>query len=128
MERVAGELVVADEPIAEARVFVAERAAMAVGMAALGVTEIDANAPGFRPVEIDALFVAPEAIATGVGRALWDHLAGAARAQGATCLIVESDPNAVGFYQRMGAQATGQMSAPAPPMRRLPILVHRLDT
>ena len=64
---------------------------------------------------------------SGVGRAMWDHLAATARDLGGTQLHIESDPNAVEFYLAMGADDTGTLSKPVPPNRRLPVLVYALD-
>ena len=47
----------------------------------------------------------------GFGRALFEHAEKIAQEQGATRLIIVSDPHALGFYQRMGATVYGQQSA-----------------
>jgi GNAT superfamily N-acetyltransferase len=67
-------------------------------------------AAGERPHEaqINLLFVEPDAIGTGAGRALWDHLVAKARAEGYRRLRIESDPFALGFYQSMGACLSGK--------------------
>jgi GNAT superfamily N-acetyltransferase len=56
-------------------------------------------------VELEHLWVSPEHIGTGIGRALFDHAVRRAAALGATTLSIEADPNAEGFYRRMGAWA-----------------------
>ena len=48
-------------------------------------------------LDIDMLFVEPQFIGKGIGKALFTHICMAARATSAKRLIVESDPNAQGF-------------------------------
>ena len=75
-------------------------------------------------VWIDHLWVSPEHIGTGVGRALFTHAAGVAASTGAPALEIESDPNAEGFYKQMGARRVGeQVSEIDGAMRVLPLLV-----
>ena len=57
--------------------------------------------------QIGAFFVAPNAQGRGVGRALWQAIRAHAKATGADVLTLDSDPNAVGFYQRLGFVVTG---------------------
>lgn len=59
-------------------------------------------------LELEHLWVEPDRIGTGVGRALFEHALGRAASLGATALEVEADPNAEGFYLRMGARRTGE--------------------
>ena len=61
-----------------------------------------------REVELEHLWVSPEHIGTGIGRALLDHAVRRAAALGATTLSIEADPNAEGFYRRMGARRVGE--------------------
>lgn len=58
---------------------------------------------------LDHLWVAPEQIGSGLGRRLFEHALGQARALGAARLELEAEPNAVGFYQHMGAVVTGSI-------------------
>jgi GNAT superfamily N-acetyltransferase len=53
---------------------------------------------------LDHLWVVPERIGSGIGRALFAHALDRARALGASRMEFECDPHAVGFYKRMGAQ------------------------
>ncbi len=50
------------------------------------------------------LFVLPEFIGQGVGRALFEDALEQTRRFGANRMEWESDPHAVGFYRRLGAQ------------------------
>lgn len=59
-------------------------------------------------IELEHLWVLPERMGTGVGRALLEHAAGRAADLGAETLGIEADPNAEGFYRRMGARRVGE--------------------
>ena len=51
------------------------------------------------------------------------HAAGVAAATGATVMEIESDPNAEGFYKRMGATRVGEVAAEIEGEKRvLPLL------
>lgn len=52
---------------------------------------------------LDHLWVLPEFIGQGLGAFLFRHALTRSRKQGASILKIESDPNAVGFYEKMGA-------------------------
>jgi GNAT superfamily N-acetyltransferase len=60
------------------------------------------------PVEgtavLDHLWVAPGSMRVGIGTRLFSWAAAMAREQGAAAMEWESDPNAVGFYRRMGGR------------------------
>ena len=75
----------------------------------------DAHAAGYYALERDGdrlrledLFLAPSQIGHGLGRQLFEHAVQTARALRVAELLIESDPNAEGFYLRMGAQRIGQ--------------------
>jgi N-acetylglutamate synthase-like GNAT family acetyltransferase len=57
--------------------------------------------------ELDDLWVEPRAMGLGSGTALFRHTAARARELGARELRWEAEPNAVGFYERMGAETVG---------------------
>jgi len=57
--------------------------------------------------ELDLFFTANAAQGTGVGRRLFQAMAGRARALGAACVVISSNPEAAGFYRRMGAVDVG---------------------
>jgi GNAT superfamily N-acetyltransferase len=91
------------------------------GMVALG--------PGERPdtLDLDKLFVEPQRIRTGVGRALIAHAIDEARRRGATRLTILSDPYAAGFYERNGARLIGEAPSDAIPGRSVPFYEVKLD-
>jgi predicted N-acetyltransferase YhbS len=59
-------------------------------------------------LELEHLWVLPEFIGRGVGRALFEHAIRKAASLGAEALRLEADPNAEGFYRRMGARRAGE--------------------
>lgn len=60
--------------------------------------------------ELDDLFVEPEWMRIGVGRMLVADLASRAAFVGARFVDVIANPNALGFYERVGFRATGEIS------------------
>ena len=64
-------------------------------------------AEGRACARLEHLWVAPDAMGRGVGRALFAHAVGCAKARGCCTLEIESDPYAVSFYERMGARRVG---------------------
>ncbi len=97
------------------------------------VAEIDGRVVGFYGFEpeaegvgLDYLFIENEFIGRGIGRALWDHAATTARNLGHSALIVVSDPNAEGFYLRMGCRRIGTRPSELEPGRQLPLLLYDL--
>ena len=60
-------------------------------------------------MELEHLWVLPEHMGLGLGRALFDHALGRAAALDAEVLGIEVDPNAEGFYRRMGARRVGEI-------------------
>src|ERR1700722_2194738 len=58
-------------------------------------------------LHLEDLFVLPSEMGRGVGRALFRHARQRARELGFAFIVVQSDPNAAGFYERMGAERIG---------------------
>ncbi|HVC74975.1 MAG TPA: GNAT family N-acetyltransferase [Candidatus Micrarchaeaceae archaeon] len=61
---------------------------------------------------LDNFFLLPAHIGSGVGRLMWEEAVQRAQDQGAKRMTLEADPNAAGFYDRMGARLTGIVTAP----------------
>ena len=57
--------------------------------------------------ELDLFFTANDAQGNGVGRRLFEAMTERARALGATGVVISSNPEAAGFYRRMGAVDVG---------------------
>ena len=74
-------------------------------------------------LRLEHLWVAPARIGAGVGRVLFEHAMDRAAALGAGSVEIEADPNAEGFYRRMGARRIGQANSEIEGQNRtLPLL------
>lgn len=80
-------------------VWLAEETGAVVGFFAL--------IPHGADLELDLFFTANEAQGTGLGRRLFEAMAARARALAAACVVISSNPEAAGFYRRMGAVDIG---------------------
>ena len=109
------ELTVTRELLSSRTVRVAEDAGAIVGFH--GVTR---DGDDF---ELAWLFVAPEAMGRGIGAALLADAGAVTRAAGGSTLVIAADPNAVGFYERAGARAFGEIPSDSIAGRVLPLLV-----
>jgi GNAT superfamily N-acetyltransferase len=119
LERCRAELTLAASDVIARRTAVAERGGAVVGFVTL---------EGVPPRgELGALFVEPDDIGSGAGRALWAHVCAAARAEGFAHLIIDADPGAVGFYRTMGARQIGEHPSGSVPGRLLPRFEYALD-
>jgi GNAT superfamily N-acetyltransferase len=63
---------------------------------------------------LDKLFVEPDRIGTGLGKALWLHAVATARDLGITELMLDADPNATPFYRAMGCTWLGEQATTWP--------------
>ena len=77
-------------------------------------------------VWLEKLFVDPGAMGRGIGRALFTWAIDAARERGGRVLVIEADPQAVPFYQRLGAVPAGHAPSASIPGRALPVLHYSL--
>jgi N-acetylglutamate synthase-like GNAT family acetyltransferase len=59
--------------------------------------------------ELEHMWVLPKYIGTGVGRFLFENIRERARDLKVSGLEISSDPNAEGFYERMGATRIGEV-------------------
>lgn len=79
-------------------------------------------------MHLDHLWIAPHAMGRGIGRALFEHALAQTKSLGHRTLKVESDPNAEGFYTRMGARRVGVNVTNIDGQRReLPLLLYDLE-
>ena len=63
----------------------------------------------------------------GIGKALLEHALTRCREIGVDIFEIKSDPNAQGFYERMGAKKVGQIAGEVDGhLRVLPILAMKL--
>jgi GNAT superfamily N-acetyltransferase len=78
---------------------------------------------GYR-LELEHLWVSPAWIGLGAGRLLFEHAMSEAASRGASAVEIEADPNAEGFYLRMGARRVGENVYEIEGQRRvLPLMV-----
>ena len=74
-------------------------------------------------LHLDHLWIDPSTMRRGIGRALFEHATAQARNSGFDSIKIEADPNAEGFYKRMGATRAGTRVSEADGERRaLPLL------
>jgi GNAT superfamily N-acetyltransferase len=102
----------------------------------VGVAEDESSLIGFyrlsghAPIgKLSDLWVAPEAIGTGLGKELAHRAMERARDLGFTALNINSEPNAEGFYTHLGATRVGELPAPlaGEPDRVLPTMILRIS-
>ena len=76
---------------------------------------------GDKTCELDALFVEPEHIGRGIGRALLEHAQAQAIGLSARVISIQGDPNAAAFYEAAGARHVGDRESGSIPGRYLPL-------
>jgi ribosomal protein S18 acetylase RimI-like enzyme len=99
------------------------------------VALLDESPIGFYTLEarngkawLENLWVLPEYIGKGVGKTLFIHAAELSRERGYKILQLEADPNAVGFYEKMGMYKMGERHSKVDSQPRvLPIMEMRLE-
>lgn len=79
------------------------------------VAEVDGAPAGFYTIQdrsgnawIENLWVRPEFIGKGIGKRLFLHAVARSRLKGFLILQLEADPNARGFYEKMGMYKIGE--------------------
>lgn len=78
--------------------------------------------------ELEHMWVKPECIGTGIGKELFMHAMETAAFLNAAALEISSDPNAEGFYKRLGAKRIGEIGSEIEGQpRTLPRLSIELD-
>ncbi|WP_417494718.1 GNAT family N-acetyltransferase [Maricaulis sp.] len=115
MDAVAPFLRVTGEAIRKGHATVAESA----GGRVLGVCQIDPDGHGG---SLDLLFIEPDAIGTGAGRALFEHAKAQLRALGLPVMTILSDPYAEPAYLHMGARRVEMRASDVFKGRELPWL------
>jgi GNAT superfamily N-acetyltransferase len=105
MERARPDLVVTREYLEANECWVVDNDGEVVGWFSL------VDVPG--SLLLDNFFLLPGHIGAGLGRQMWQKALARVAGRGADRLTLESDPNAAGFYERMGARRTGSVIAPA---------------
>lgn len=79
------------------------------------------------PAVLEKIFVAPEAIGTGLGKRLFRWAVFKAKENGLFSFTIDGDPNAVPFYEHMGAVQIGSSPSGSIPGRMLPQFRYEVD-
>lgn len=95
------DLTISPDFVAANQVYVAEREGNLLGFYALVIKNAKA--------ELDHMWVAPAYIGSGVGKELFLHAMQTAAGQRIDSVEILSDPNAAGFYKKMGAHQVGEV-------------------
>jgi GNAT superfamily N-acetyltransferase len=77
-------------------------------------------------VELGHLFVSPDRIGDGCGRALLYHAITEAKGLGFRTLVIQADPNAEEFYEACGASTVATRASASIPDRVLPLMEVRV--
>lgn len=93
------------------------------------VAEVGSELAGFYAIEqvfefefeLAALFVEPDRIGSGIGRALLEHAKFRVTKQGGRVLLIQGDPHAERFYRAAGGELIGQTPSESVPGRSLPL-------
>ncbi|MDA1570596.1 GNAT family N-acetyltransferase, partial [Bacillus cereus] len=72
--------------------------------------------------KLESLFVHPNYIGNGLGNLLWNDIIEKARANGITSFTLDSDPNALQFYLKMGAKQIAEIESTLFPNRTFPLM------
>lgn len=97
------DLTLSSDFISNNQVYVAEQDSGIVGFYALIL-------PGEK-AELEHMWVAPAHIGEGIGKELFVHAMQQAAGENVSAVEISADPNAEGFYQRMGARRIGEVPA-----------------
>lgn len=118
MHRVAGDMLVTEHDIASSHCRIAE---IDGAIAAYMLVRVDGDDAYVRD-----LFVHPQYFRRGLGRRLFEEAVRFARANGATRIMLTSDPNARPFYERLGFECIGQEASSAGNGRMLPLMAFKI--
>ena len=97
------DLTISPDFVAANQVYVAEREGDLLGFYALVIQKEKA--------ELDHMWVAPAHIGSGVGKQLFIHAMQTAVGRNISEVEILSDPNAEGFYRKMGAHQIGETTS-----------------
>jgi len=103
IEQWSADLTITPDFIANNEVYVAVAGGGIAGCCALVV--------GDSLAELEHMWIDPQQMGKGVGRALFEYTKERARELGLIELELSADPNAEGFYKRMGAKQIGKVRA-----------------
>jgi len=113
------ELTVTKEHVYHHTIYVAESKKQLIGFYVL--QEIDSDS-----IEMTFMFVDPIHIGSGLGKLLFNHAATQAKMAGYKNIIVQSDPFAGAFYEKMGCKKIGKKASGSIPGRDLPLYKYKI--
>lgn len=114
-----GELTITPEELATKRAHVVEEEDAILGFYTLA-------SHSRNEIELEHIFIEPQELHRGLGSQLFRHACETAAAAGATRLIIQSDPNAAGFYHRLGAILEKEIPSSIPG-RSIPFFTYSLE-
>ncbi len=79
-------------------------------------------------LELDNFFLHPDYIGKGIGKTMWNDCVSTAKSYNAPFFVVWSDPNAEGFYFKMGCIKIGERESPMMPNRYPSIFRYNLKS
>lgn len=97
------DLTISPDFISDNQVYVADREGEIIGFYALVV--------GNQRAELEHMWVAPTHIGTGIGKELFIHAMQIAAGDNVGEVEISADPNAEGFYRKMGARRIGDITS-----------------
>ncbi len=112
------ELTLTPKDLSDTALVLADLGGTLAGVAQVGPKGQDADLFG--------LFVDPPHMGAGLGRTLFQWCVAAARDVSDDRLLIDADPDAAAFYERMGARRIGTAPSGSIPGRLLPLLEYRL--
>ena len=102
------DLTITPDFIANNEMFVAVSGEEIVGCCAIVLSELPS---GDSLAELEHMWIKPEHMGTGVGRALFMHAREHSADLKVPAMELSADPNAEGFYRRMGAKRIGEVQS-----------------
>jgi ribosomal protein S18 acetylase RimI-like enzyme len=117
-----------DAPPAEYRMWLAESVERPIGFAVTGKSQ-DADAED-RTAEFFAIYLEPEQLGTGVGRALFEHAVDDLRERGyrtATLWVLETNERARRFYEIAGWEHDGTVTSEHVDCEMRPTMRYRVE-
>ena len=96
-----GDLTITPEFISDNEMYVAMNGEEIVGCCAIVFSE--------SVTELEHMWIRPAHMGSGVGRALFNQIVDRATTLNAKVMELSADPNAEGFYERMGAKRIGEV-------------------
>ncbi len=97
------DLTISSDFVSSNPVYVAEQDGELMGFYALIVRDGKAG--------LEHMWVAPRFIGQGIGKELFIHAMQEAAGQNVSAVEISSDPNAEGFYRKMGAKKIGEVAS-----------------